>query len=120
MVKLATLKPQVGKLQPRIPTMRDTRDTAAGANVAEYRAWYKSARWQKLRQQVLTRDLYTCQQTGVVLSGGPNEPNSPVVDHVKPHHGDERLFWDPLNCQSVAKSWHDAVKQKLEKRGDFR
>lgn len=116
MGRVSTLKPLVGKMHPLIATMRDTRDTAAGANVALYRTWYKSARWQKLRQQVLTRDLYTCQQTGLMLTGGPNEPNSPVVDHIKPHHGDERLFWDPSNLQSVTKAWHDSDKQRQEKR----
>jgi len=117
MAKVSTLKPLVGKMKPLLPTMRDTRDTAAGANVALYRTWYKSARWQKLRQQVLTRDLYTCQQTGVMLTGGPNEPNSPVVHHKIPHRGDERLFWQMDNLTSVSKAWHDSEAQSQERRG---
>lgn len=117
MAKLSTIKPSIGKLPPLIPTMRDTRDTSTGANLALYRTWYKSARWQRLRQQVLTRDLYTCQQTGVLLIGGPNEPNSPVVHHIEPHKGNERLFWDLLNLQAVSKAWHDSEAQAQEKRG---
>jgi len=113
---LRTMKPKLGKLPPIVATMRDTRDTAQATGTQPWRQWYKSARWQKLRQQVLTRDLYTCRQTGVMLTGGPNEPNSPVVDHIKPHHGDERLFWDMDNLQSVTKAWHDSAKQRQEKR----
>jgi 5-methylcytosine-specific restriction endonuclease McrA len=119
MGKLTTLKPKVSTLKPAVATMRDTRDTAAAGNLALYRQWYKSARWQRLRAEVLTRDLYTCQQTGVLLSGKHPAPNSPVVDHIRPHRGRLELFWDPNNCQSVAKSWHDEVKQKMERSGDL-
>jgi len=31
-----------------------------------------------------------------------------IVDHIVPHHGDEMLFWDPENHQSLAKACHDA------------
>lgn len=116
MPKLSTLKPLVSRQAPLIATMRDTRDTAAGANVALYRTWYKSARWQRLRIEVLTRDLYTCQQTSVILAGKANAPDSPVVDHIAPHHGDERLFWDITNLQAVSKAWHDSEKQRQERR----
>lgn len=79
--------------------------------------WLHTARWQKLRLQVLVRDRYVCQQTGIPLVGGKNAPNSPVVDHKRPHRGDPDMFWDINNLQAVAKSWHDSHKQSLEKRG---
>lgn len=116
MGKLSTLKPKVGTLKPRVATMRDTRDTAATGNLALYRQWYKSKRWQDLRQAVLVRDLYTCQHTGILLSGKAPAPNSAVVHHKIPHRGDERLFWDINNLESVAKSWHDSEAQAQEKR----
>jgi 5-methylcytosine-specific restriction enzyme A len=28
------------------------------------------------------------------------------VDHIKPHHGDWSLFWDPSNWQALAKRCH--------------
>ena len=31
-----------------------------------------------------------------------------VVDHIIPHRGDETLFWDERNWQSLAKNCHDA------------
>jgi 5-methylcytosine-specific restriction protein A len=31
-----------------------------------------------------------------------------VVDHVVPHRGDQRLFWDPGNWAPSCKPCHDA------------
>jgi len=40
-----------------------------------------------------------------------------VVDHVKPHRGDQALFWDEGNWQSLCKTHHDSTKQAEEKSG---
>ena len=80
-----------------------------------WRAWYETERWRKLRLEVLLRDAYTCKQTGVLCIGQYPAPNSPVVDHKIPHHGDEKLFWDPENLQTVSKAYHDSEKQKQER-----
>ena len=37
-----------------------------------------------------------------------------VVDHIKPHKGDEALFWDAGNLQSLCKPCHDSTKQRIE------
>lgn len=111
--KLRTLKPLISTIKPRIATAHEIRDTAYTAT--PWRQWYKSTRWQRLRIEVLTRDLYTCQQTGVLLVGKAGAPDSPVVDHIKPHHGRPELFWDPDNLQAVTKGWHDSEKQRQER-----
>ncbi|UFS81985.1 HNH endonuclease [Rhizobium sp. T136] len=80
-----------------------------------WRAWYKTSRWQELRRDVLVRDAYICQRTGVLCIGKHPAGNSPVADHIKPHHGDERLFWDPSNLHCVTKAYHDSQKQKEER-----
>ena len=80
-----------------------------------WRGWYKTARWAALRLTILRRDGYTCQATGVLLSGRHPAPNSPVVDHKEPHRGDERLFWDPENLWAVSKAYHDSEKQRQER-----
>lgn len=117
MAKLKTLKLLVGTMKPLVATMHETRDTAAASrNTVHWRQWYKSARWQRLRLEVLTRDLYTCQQTGVILSGRANAPDSPVVDHKVRHNGDPALFWDINNLQAVSKAWHDSEKQRQERQ----
>ncbi|SMO99451.1 hypothetical protein SAMN06265173_1547 [Thalassovita litoralis] len=91
---------------------------SGGHDVRRSKNWLNTARWQRLRLRVLERDGYTCQKTGVLLSGKHPAPNSPVVDHIVPHRGDPGLFWDQSNLQSVSKAWHDSVKQSIEKRGE--
>lgn len=113
MPKLTTLKPRLKPMGPRLHSARQVRDTRYSPD-AQVRSWYKSARWQALREQVLVRDLYTCRQTGVLLIGKHPAPNSPVVDHVVPHKGDERLFWDINNLQAVSKEYHDGEKRSQE------
>ncbi|WP_367948147.1 HNH endonuclease [Devosia sp. WQ 349K1] len=110
---IQVLKPRLSALPPKLKTTREIRDKRYSAD-ATVRSWYHSARWQKLRDAVLVRDLYTCQQTGVLLIGAHPAPNSPVVDHVVPHRGDERLFWDVDNLQAVSKAYHDSDKRKME------
>lgn len=38
-----------------------------------------------------------------------------AVDHIQPHNGDQRLFWDSDNWQSACAWHHDVVKQRLER-----
>ncbi|KKX28237.1 HNH endonuclease [Rhizobiaceae bacterium LC148] len=117
MGRLKTLKPRIGTLAPRIgraPGDEQARLRERDQNVS-WRSWYKTARWQKLRQQVLVRDHYTCQRTGVLCTGKYPDPHSPVVDHIRPHRGDEQLFWDPNNLHCVSKTYHDSEKQKQER-----
>jgi len=80
-----------------------------------WRRWYKTARWQKLRMAVLVRDLFTCQWPGC----GRIEADTSqlVADHVVPHRGDERLFWDDGNLQCLCKPCHDSAKARVEARG---
>lgn len=42
-----------------------------------------------------------------------------IVDHIKPHKGDRTLFFDYDNTQSLCKTCHDGVKQRIEKSGEF-
>ncbi len=115
MARLSSLKPRLSTLSPRLTSApswkRDERERDAAA---PWRKWYKTARWQKLREEVLKRDLFICQQTGVLLIGKRSAPNSPIVDHIKPHRGNPDLFWDRNNLQAVSKAYHDSEKQKQE------
>lgn len=116
MPKLTTIKPKLTGLQHRLGAPpSDERERTRQRDVTDpWRAWYKTARWQKLRRQVLKRDLYTCQRTGVLVTGKYPAPNSAVVDHKKPHRGDPVLFWDEDNLHTVSKVYHDSVKQAEE------
>jgi hypothetical protein len=47
------------------------------------------------------------------VAGGRIEAAT-IVDHVDPHHGDPKKFWDTSMWQSCCKWHHDSVKQALE------
>ena len=79
-----------------------------------WKAWYKTARWQRLRERVFLRDLYTCQRTGVLCGGKHPSPDSPIADHIRPHRGDPEKFWDEANVHTVSKAYHDSQKQAEE------
>lgn len=117
MAKLKTIKPLVSKMAPtfrRKEQSERVRLRERDENT-DWRGWYKLKRWRDLREQVLIRDRYICQRTGVLLSGKHPAPNSPVADHIKPHRGDPSLFWNIDNIHAVSKEWHDSIKQAIEK-----
>ena len=37
-----------------------------------------------------------------------------VVDHILPHNGDQKLFWDRKNWQPLCKACHDGIKARIE------
>jgi 5-methylcytosine-specific restriction protein A len=37
-----------------------------------------------------------------------------LVDHIIPHKGDDALFWDPANWQSLCNWCHEHIKKQLE------
>ncbi len=119
MAKLTSLSPSLGVLKPRFAAPAAAKPTAAYVKRDNSEGRNKTARWQKLRQKILKRDGWRCQQTGVLVIGKYPKPNSAVVDHIKPHRGDEALFWDESNLQTVSKEYHDKTKQKLEQRGRY-
>lgn len=78
---------------------------------------YSSARWKRLVERIKVRDRMICQATGALLVDPYPGALSPVVDHKRPHQGDEALFWDEENLWLVSKGWHDSTKQAQDKRG---
>ena len=81
------------------------------ADAAAYRRLYKTARWQRLREWVLSHEPLCryCMEHEVV-------EEATVVDHIKPHKGDPQLFWDADNLQPLCAACHDGRKQ-IEERG---
>jgi 5-methylcytosine-specific restriction protein A len=75
-----------------------------------YRLWYKTARWQKLRRAHLKAHplCQMCADMGRTTQAA-------IVDHVRPHRGDEGLFFDPTNLSSLCPPHHDGTKQRLER-----
>lgn len=115
MAKLATIKPQLTAMRPRLQAPKDEagrsryRDTTS----APWRSWYKTARWQRLRWSVLVRDAFTCAMCGKIET----DTSKLVADHRRPHRGDADLFWDESNLQCLCKVDHDSRKQAMERAG---
>jgi 5-methylcytosine-specific restriction endonuclease McrA len=70
---------------------------------------YSTARWKRLRERQLAIEPL-CQ---FCLEGEVIEVAT-VADHITPHKGDEVLFFDPDNLQSLCKPCHDSTKQRIE------
>jgi 5-methylcytosine-specific restriction protein A len=77
-----------------------------------WRAWYKTARWAKLRQQVFLRDMFTCQYPGCARIEG--NTSLLVAHHKRAHRGNEALFWDVTNLETICKPCHDGPVQARE------
>lgn len=76
--------------------------------------WYKTRQWQAMRKAQLRREpLCQCPHHRGLDVNAVGE----VVDHIKPHKGNKRLFFDVRNLQSMTKSCHDKLKQSAEKGG---
>lgn len=85
---------------------------ARSARAEAYRRLYRTPTWRSLRRQQLARAPFCCRRIhGQVLV------EATVVNHKTPHRGDEGLFFDPTNLESVCKPCHDGPIQGEERRG---
>lgn len=82
-----------------------------------WRRLYKRKAWGILRERVISEAQGLCKICGTACVGARGKSNSPVIDHIKPHKGDEALFFDPDNLQLLCKRCHDTSKQREEHRG---
>jgi len=73
---------------------------------------YDSVHWRKLRDLV-KREEPLCR---MCLAAGRIVP-SQVIDHIEPHHGNHKLFFNRENLQSLCKSCHDSRKALIENKG---
>lgn len=113
MGRLRNLATRLGATPPRLKRATDAEGHSK--SLEPWRAWHHTRRWRDLRAEVLLRDDYTCQRPGC---GATNPDTSQLIaDHKVAHRGDERLFWDPRNVQTLCKPCHDGWKQRLERRG---
>jgi 5-methylcytosine-specific restriction protein A len=75
----------------------------------EFKRWYKTSRWQKLRARQLRLEPL-CRMCK------PRATPATVCDHVERHRGDPVKFWaGPF--QSLCKPCHDRDKQTIERGG---
>lgn len=81
---------------------RKKRAQQSESNRASASARGYNHRWAKYSRAWLARNPLCeyCKANGVTTP-------ATVTDHIIPHKGDQRLFWDPTNHQSLCKSCHD-------------
>jgi 5-methylcytosine-specific restriction protein A len=81
------------------------------AEAVAWRRLYSTSRWRALRAEQL-RIMPICE-----MDHGFAVVAATVANHRIPHKGDEVLFFDPGNLQSVCKPHHDGVIQRTERAG---
>lgn len=73
---------------------------------------YRTKQWKAMRLHHLELEpcCVYCLKQGAVSQ-------AIIVDHIRPHKGDEDLFFDADNLQGLCKKHHDASKQREERAG---
>lgn len=87
--------------------MSDNRSPEA----AEYRKkLYWTPRWRHGRARFLQQHplCQMCEKQDRVVA-------ATVVDHIKPHRGDETLFWNEQNWAALCADCHNRVKARMER-----
>lgn len=80
------------------------RQKAVDSKRPNYRERGYSNEWDKARRHYL-KENPLC----VVCGGKAN-----TVDHINPHKGDKRLFWDKSNWQSMCRKHHSQKTAKVD------
>ena len=61
-----------------------------------------------IRDMAPSAAILRCAELGLIV------PEASVVDHIEPHRGDQVLFWNKANWQSLCGTHHSADKQREE------
>lgn len=99
-----------GKCEEHRTLQRQAQDQRRGT--AHERGY--TSRWSKVARRYRQEHplCVLCMQRGAIV---PSE----VVDHIRPHKGDDTLFWDETNWQALCKQCHDR-KTATEDRGTLK
>lgn len=69
-------------------------------------------KWRKARETYLARNPLC-----VMCSALGRTTPATVVDHIRPHKGDQSVFWDRANWQALCAPCHDRHKQAEDRGG---
>lgn len=119
MGRLSRIPPLLGTVPPVLASMPvDDQERDKQRSVfSPWRALYKTKRWRQLRWATFVRDMFTCQMCGKV----EGDSSKLTADHRKPHRGDEALFFDPDNIQTLCTTpCHVKHKQRIEQAEEYR
>lgn len=95
-----------GERCPTAKRWERERKTRFDAKRPSARARGYGPEWERARAEYLAA-YPSCRRCG--------QPAT-VVDHIKPHKGDQVLFWDRRNWQALCAHCHNAAKQREERR----
>ena len=76
---------------------------------AEWHTLYDSDRWRMMRAAQLLREPFCRECAAVGIRTRAN-----TADHITPHRGDQTLFYNPENLQSLCQSCHS--RKTMEER----
>lgn len=73
-----------------------------------------NSRWQKVRKRYLQSHplCEECMKQG-------RYTKATVVDHIVPHRGDQKLFWDESNWQALCKACHDRKTGREDSQPEY-
>lgn len=73
------------------------------------------SRWRRARKRFLSVHplCERCKENNILVA-------ATVVDHIIPHRGDDRLFWDELNWQALCKHCHDSKTMTEDRYQEYR
>lgn len=105
-MKLKTLRSALPTLGGGLPVLQST-SWRAGKQTSAQRGY--GYRWQQARVAFLRVHPLCCfcMRNGMTVAAS-------VVDHITPHEGNQDLFWDRSNWQSLCAPCHSGVKQRQE------
>lgn len=131
MGRLQTLKPRLATAPARMSAMQSVSNWRAEKTSSTARGYgYK---WQQARAGYLLKHpfcVYCLRDVryAAILNMAPSAavircaelglavPQATVVDHIRPHRGDQALFWDRTNWQALCAAHHSRDKQREEVR----
>ena len=102
-IKLNKIKPRISKASDRLNSVTSWRDNR-NANARGY-----NYEWQRERIEFLFDHpiCVMCESLGVITL-------AKIVDHVTPHRGNAKLFWNRDNWQALCATCHSKHKQRAE------
>ena len=109
-MKLPRLQSKLQAMTPKAPRpIKQVSDSWRDGRSSTQRGYgYK---WQKARERFLSLNplCVYCERNNRVTV-------ATVVDHITPHKGDQAIFWDEGQWQSLCASCHSSTKQREEKQ----
>ena len=72
-------------------------------------------KWRAARNKFLMQNKYCvyCAKRGI-------QQPAEVLDHIIPHRGDWKLFWDKTNWQPLCNHCHNTIKAEEERQAGYR